>query len=118
MNARELLVEIEEHGGTLVLLSDGNLRWRKVAPELRALVPPLKAELAALLQERAKPRRWPSLFTPEELNECRQLYAAQQNAERLQKIKAMQTAGEKAENAAAQVPDPLAKPVRRKEGKP
>jgi hypothetical protein len=105
MNARELLGEIEANGGTLTLLPDSNLRWRNVAPELLALMPPLKIELVVLLQERDKQRRKPSLFTAEELDECRRLALAQQNVEGLQKIKAMQTAGEKAENAAAQVPD-------------
>jgi hypothetical protein len=100
MTARELLDKIEANGGTLALLPDGRLQWRHVAPELLAQLQSLKAEIFAILQDREKPHGWPSLFTPEELEECRRAALAQQNAERRKKFAELQMARQQAEHAA------------------
>jgi hypothetical protein len=109
MTARELMDHIETNGGTLALLPDGRLQWQHVAPDLLAQLQSLKAEIVAILQDREKPRRWPSLFTPEELEECRRAALAQQNAERQKKFAELQIARERAERAAAQAAAPAEK---------
>jgi hypothetical protein len=74
MNPAELLVLIENLGGRLEVLPDGQLRGQRVAQEFHAAVREHKLALIALLRERERTPARGFLFDPEKLRASQEKY--------------------------------------------